>query len=391
VPQSVPQQPLPPPLELGEPGSFAYYTLTQRWPAIAQQVAQERTWPPATVEALEALRQSLPNGSVRALRDRAAPDTADWDGYLAPWLGQPWLALPWYPAECYFYRRILEATGFFLPGATQGLDPFAAPKQAALQAALERWPPGCDGANGRPLQDLLEQALWGNQADLSLQPGKRSAGEAGGGLLQDQREAAIAHLAQRAGGRVEVVADNAGAELLGDLALADALLARELAGEVRFHLKPHPFLVSDATAADARDTLAALEAAADPGLQRWGQRLQGYRRTGQLWLEDDFFWSAPLALGAMPAALAHDLARAELVILKGDANYRRLLGDRHWAFSSDWVHIAGDFPAPLLLLRTLKSEVAAGLDAATIEWVRQRDPEWLTDGQWGIIQFYDPS
>ena len=167
-------------------------------------------------------------------------------------------------------------------------------------------------------------------------------------------------------------------------------LARGLAGEVRLHLKAHPTLVSDATAADARDTLAALEAAADPALHHWGQRLQDYRYSGQLLLDDGFFWNAPLPLWAMPVALARELARAELVVLKGDANYRRLLGDRHWAFTSDWAHVAGYFPAPLLLLRTLKSEVAAGLAAATVAWVRQRDPDWLTDGQWGIIQFYNP-
>lgn len=88
-----------------------------------------------------------------------------------------------------------------------------------------------------------------------------------------------------------------------------------------------------------------------------------------------------------PVDLANDLQAAHLVISKGDANYRRLLGDRHWVFDDSFADIVAYFPAPLLALRTLKSEIVAGLPPDQIAAMPQRDPDWLINGRWGLIQF----
>jgi hypothetical protein len=82
-----------------------------------------------------------------------------------------------------------------------------------------------------------------------------------------------------------------------------------------------------------------------------------------------------------------ELARADLVISKGDANYRRLLGDRHWAFTTPFDEVVSYFPAPVLALRTLKAEVACGLSAEQVEHLDNTHPDWLTSGEWGVIQF----
>ena len=61
-------------------------------------------------------------------------------------------------------------------------------------------------------------------------------------------------------------------------------------------------------------------------------------------------------------------AAARLVVLKGDANYRRLLGDAHWAHETAARAVLGaGWPpaARVLCLRTCKSEVLVGVpDAA---------------------------
>jgi hypothetical protein len=75
------------------------------------------------------------------------------------------------------------------------------------------------------------------------------------------------------------------------------------------------------------------------------------------------------------------------VISKGDANYRRLLGDRHWAFTTPFEGIMSYFSAPVLVLRTCKSNVMCGLAAGQDEALMGEDPDWMTDGQWGLIQF----
>jgi hypothetical protein len=93
----------------------------------------------------------------------------------------------------------------------------------------------------------------------------------------------------------------------------------------------------------------------------------------------------------MPEELRTELAPSHLIFIKGDANYRRLLGNCNWPFTTRFEDIVCYFPAPFVALRTLKSEVAAGLQLAQIETLKQEDAQWLTNGQWGVIQFVDPS
>src|SRR5207253_2841719 len=76
---------------------------------------------------LDALDAELRAGTLRGLLEDT-PDRADWDRAVAPHLGRSWLNLPWYFAEAYFYRRLLEATGYFGNGSLGGRDPFAADK-----------------------------------------------------------------------------------------------------------------------------------------------------------------------------------------------------------------------------------------------------------------------
>jgi hypothetical protein len=41
----------------------------------------------------------------------------------------------------------------------------------------------------------------------------------------------------------------------------------------------------------------------------------------------------------------------------------------------------------VLLLRTLKSEVAAGLAPQAVARARSADPDWMVSGTWGVVQF----
>jgi len=107
-----------------------------------------------------------------------------------------------------------------------------------------------------------------------------------------------------------------------------------------------------------------------------------------LTLSDDFFWTSPYAFWEMPGSLYDDLSQSDLVIVKGDMNYRRLLGDLHWQFDTRFEDIVSYFPAPLLALRTLKSEVACGLKMEQIDMLKNKESDWLTNGKNGVIQFF---
>jgi hypothetical protein len=111
---------------------------------------------------------------------------------------------------------------------------------------------------------------------------------------------------------------------------------------------------------------------------------------GRLSLHNDWFWNSPLPGWEMPEALRRDLLGAALLISKGDANYRRWLGDRHWPFTTPFGDVVSYAPAPLVALRTLKAEVMAGLTEEKLRWVRKTDPDWLANGSWGVIQYFRP-
>lgn len=378
-----PALPLPPPLRGADPDSFARDTVLRRLPAIAGRVLTENRLDHQAARAVAGLAAEIPFTPLRPLADDAAPDLALWRSYLAPYAGQDWLAVPWFLAETYFYRRILEAIGYFRPrSGAYGRDPYARQKRLGLEhtslAGLSDEP--------LPLDAALRGALWGNQADLSLWPADAGDGPGDATLLADDGPAVLAHLdaliARSA--TVDVVLDNAGAELVHDLLLADALLARGL--RVRLHPKAHPTFVSDATAGDARDTVAWLAERPGP-VARAAERLIAALATSRLTLHDDWFWTSPLAGWEMPEILFDSLATSGLLISKGDANYRRWLGDRHWPADTPLEAVLGYAPAPLLLLRTCKSEVAIGLDQARVAAARARDPQWMINGRWGLAQF----
>ena len=102
--------------------------------------------------------------------------------------------------------------------------------------------------------------------------------------------------------------------------------------QVRLHAKPFPTYVSDATIPDIRALVAHLAQAPEPGVRDLGKRLQAYLDDDRLHLQTSLFWTSPLPAWEMPPELRQELTRAGLLISKGDANYRRWLGDRHWPF-----------------------------------------------------------
>ena len=393
----------PPPLRGTDPDSFTHQTITERWPRILRRVIDENDYRERINDRIRALTDDLPDVPVRLLDDPGAPDERLWNARIEPYCGQSWLEIPWFFGETYLYRRLLEATDYFQSGPARHTDPFAEQKRrgydqsvdairALAQARAEAL--GQNGDSRGELVRLLKTALWGNQADLSMwgageeSPDHLGTGEEEAHLLADDTTAALDHLESLdRPARIEVWADNAGFELVTDLALADGLLAAGLADPLVLHVKAHPTFVSDATVGDVHGTLDRLAADDHPVTRALADRLHDSLRAGRLQLRDPLTWTSPLRARDFPANVNAELARADLVISKGDANYRRLLGDRHWAFTTPFDEVVSYFPAPVLALRTLKAEVACGLSPEQIDRLDDTHPDWLTSGEWGVIQF----
>lgn len=389
-----PDLPLPPPLRGADRGSFAEDTVKRRLPDIARRVlAENEDLTPAARAALETLIVEIPYSLIRPLPETQAPDLAVWQPAINQHRNLNWLESAWFFAETYFFRRIIAAVAYF----ETGFDPFLSQKRqglAARQAQIQAWITQIEPEAEETWEQLLTAALWGNQDDLSLwaaddphKPSHTDDEARQAHILVDDRPALAAYLNRRPPRRIDFIMDNAGFELVTDLMLVDCLLRQRPGLEIVLHVKLHPTFVSDAVAADIDETIQALMEMVNEGDAGPGQRLAAARENGRLRLQTDPFWTSPHPLWQMPEALRQELAAAQLIISKGDANYRRALGDAHWPYTTPLAGIVSYMPAPVLFLRTCKSNVLAGLPPDTLAVMDEQETDWATNGRWGVIQW----
>lgn len=218
--------------------------------------------------------------------------------------------------------------------------------------------------------EMCEICLWGNATDLSLLTsltyediqklqGSEARKASEKNILVNDLGAAYEVLKKaksegKKERRVDIVLDNAGFELYVDLILAGYLLSSGLATLVVLHPKSIPWFVSDVLPADFAALLSAL---ADPKrfyetpteddklqektpspisekeaadltflFQEWAQM----HAEGQLIMRPNRFWTYPGGYWRLPSMdknLHEDLKTSEVVIFKGDLNYRKLTGD----------------------------------------------------------------
>ncbi|KAI0196675.1 hypothetical protein EV127DRAFT_450524 [Xylaria flabelliformis] len=286
--------------------------------------------------------------------------------------------------------------------------------------------------------EMCEICLWGNATDLSLLTsltyediqklqGSEARKASEKNILVNDLPAAYETLrrAQRDGKRerrVDIVLDNAGFELYVDLILAGYLLSSGLATVVVLHPKSIPWFVSDVLPGDFAALLGALanprpfyETPSDeerlldktpPPLsekevgelgflfQEWAR----FHAEGQLILRPNRFWTHPGSFWRVFAEgrdLIEDLCSSELVIFKGDLNYRKLTGDAAWDPTTPFAKAIGPLgpgsDVNVLALRTCKADVVVGLPPGVDERLRGDDGsgarKWAWSGKWAVVSF----
>ena len=225
--------------------------------------------------------------------------------------------------------------------------------------------------------EMCEICLWGNATDLSLLTsltyediqklqGSDARKAAEKNIIANDLPAAFEVLKAvqeanpKGDRRVDIVLDNAGFELFVDLILAGYLLSSNLATHVVLHPKSIPWFVSDVVPADFS---ALLNALADPQsfymtpseddkhtgnapqplseteidrllflFENWSS----FHQEGQLSIRPNRFWTQGGSYWRLPTTapeLFEDLKQSELVIFKGDLNYRKLTADVCLLFS----------------------------------------------------------
>ncbi|TDV44945.1 damage-control phosphatase ARMT1 family protein [Actinophytocola oryzae] len=357
------------------PGSFPWTVLHDRHPALIAKVGDGLPYSPDRLSALDALASEI-TGPIRPLPPDAH-DAGTWTEWSRDYVGESWYDVPFLFAESYFYRKLLEAVGYFRPGPWQGVDPFEPAKSPELRGAalaeelalLSELPPG------QRDEGLLTASLWGNQADLGFQLSQTDGGRSTALVADDS-----ASLWPLLNGTVCIVADNAGRELIPDLLLADRLLETGRATRILLHVKAYPYFTSDATMADVLACLRRL--ADDPA----GKRLWQAVRTGALTVRAHPFSVTPFSYHDAPADLAEDFATASVTIMKGDLNYRRLVGDRAWPADIPFRTVTEYFPGPVAAVRTLKSDVVTGVRPEMLARLDATGEPWRTNGTHAMIQ-----
>jgi len=409
---------LPPYFSTGDRGSFAEKTLRWRKPSIVDRVIGANNFDQKLTNALLALKEEITNGRItNPFKDPAVCLDSMEDASIRLWRrevsryeGRSWLDVPFYFAESYFYMRILIAIGYFDSTSPFHLrDPYTPFKERELYTENGGLELGraLAGSLKNPLeteyrirekkntlQSILYYELWGNRVDLSLFSIADDSREKTGkheshNLLIDHSERLIELLVDAK--RVDIVLDNTGQELVCDLILTCYLLSISSGKTVHLHAKKYPFYVSDAMMEDVNETVNRFQSDKNSALKQIGTGLSGFQKQGRLVLHDHYFWNGPLGYDKLPEDIFQELSLSDIVLLKGDINYRRMLSDRKWEMTRNMEELTGFFPASFALIRTMKSESVIDIDEQRAKKLFNEDPEWLVNGIRGIIRVVEKS
>lgn len=427
---------LPNKLTPADTNSFAYETVKQRVPEILTKVidtCSRNIQPTKTtqgdeeaedmkqiVSKLSKLRSEIMTNKPMTYLEDDEVDTLDWNIYLKSltktnhkpsWFSESWMFL-----ECYFYRQIMNI--FHLSKYFKTFDPFDMQKTEGLKVSFPNFKILLKYLDDLLKEDLYEKkrkeyfssilllSLWGNKFDLSLSAGVQNQPEddplskihgLDEFLLINEGEQAYELLKQKSCSRVDIVLDNAGFEICSDFILAEYILSTKLAEKVIFHPKTMPWFVSDVTYKNFFEILDQLTKHNDPYICKYGKKWVTRLNDSSFTLAFDSerskakFWTMPYNYNVMAEEdnnLYKELSKANLIIFKGDLNYRKLVGDRCWSPETPFTKALQGFkPAPLLSLRALKADVVVGLNPGQAEKCQQKHPDWMITGKYAVISY----
>lgn len=435
----------------GDPNSFAYSTARERWPRIlasaigeiSTTLSQDNGLSREDVEAgktiqsqIESLRSSiLNNTSLEPIPEDGGPDIAAYNEEFETLRGRKWQASPWLYTECYMYRLIHTFFTLSTP-LWQTFDMFTTSKRASLVSSkkgtielVKRFrgvlqaevKDAVDEATQKAIfEEMIQISLWGNATDLSLltslsaeelnsRQGKAVRDSAKANILVDDTEQVWSLLSNfgssGSSGSIHIVLDNAGFELLTDLVFAGYLVESGYTKRIVLHGKRMPWFVSDVNADDLTWLIQSFKKGTiyddiderdKEELQAAGKYWQGLMDSGKMIFEDDPFWTTQHSFGRMPVVqpeLFDGLAAADLVVYKGDLNYRKLTYDGLWPHSTPFSDALGPLAKKHngkgirhLALRTAKADVCVGLKPGQD---KNLEEDWTRTGKYAVISYYD--
>jgi len=394
------------------------------------------------VQKLHKLNSDLAgNATLEPLSDDGGKDIKDYNAELA-FLGPlTWLNAPWLYTECYMYRLIHTFFSLSQSPFWQTYDIFAEQKRNSLTVSksgvveLVQWFRNINRTTKEHalnteeemkalVEEVIQISLWGNATDLSLlttisiedlqsRQGKKAREASKENVVDDDTNQVwelLQSMPQKKGEReIHIVLDNAGFEFLTDLVLCTYFLSAGYATRIVLHGKAMGWFVSDVMAQDVEDLLEAFSDGNGFGdvseddkasLQWFCAELRMLFNKGLLRFEAHPFWTSANPYARIPEVapeLYEELSSAELVIFKGDLNYRKLVFDGLWPRATSFQQAlcalgeskrAGGIR--VLALRTCKADTCVGLKPGHAEILdRETNGEWARNGKYAVISYCD--
>lgn len=438
---------IPNALSATETGSFAYHTIKNRLPVtitkaidlltrsrteLIQKYGEESDADiKKAIEGLSELRYELQTDKrLKTITDDDS-DASLWNDAIKKIeevQGEEnltWFKGAWLFSECYLYRRIRQIM-LMSKSELKNYDPFTKAKIETCELGsksvsdlvknlcpLEKFTN--DELMSENFQKVIKAVLWANKNDLSLSSGSDVSSKSKDfvevlkklddniicshidelwTLLIDLKSNKLTNKKHT---RIDIVLDNCGIELASDLILADFLLRHNFADQVFLHAKRFPWFISDVTKDDYDYLIQQFRTENSISIDKFQQRLTDYKDNKQLIIDhENQFWTLSHSYDKMkeiaPELYNDFKANSSLVFLKGDLNYRKLIGDLNWPHDTSLSIAVREFkPTNLCAVRTLKADLVANLDLSDSKMKKIKaeygeSKDWMNTGDYGVIQ-----
>ncbi|WP_258105311.1 damage-control phosphatase ARMT1 family protein [Marinoscillum sp. MHG1-6] len=351
--------------------SFADFTFKQRVPLILQEIIDQE-WPKKVKSNLIDLLNAGKKLKVKGLVISSS-QSVYWENFFENYARKSLDDIPFFFAEVYWYQYLLTITCY----EENGIDPFAGKKKQELEDSIHQYTEMLSLLDSEDLSDVLLLCLGGNKADLSQL--KRQQNELK--LLTDHREQLLDSL--HANRQVHILLDNAGTELFTDLLLSWTLMKNKKCSKVILHAKAAPIFVSDTIPEDIDMLLRYLYNSGKTPLIQFAKEIRDLLDKKMIKIVPHPFWNSPNHFTSVPQEINNMFGSNDLLISKGDANYRRFYEDRE--IPSDFSG-AAKITNHQFALRTLKSQIITELDSQTAQDLTKNDPNWMINGAYAVIQ-----
>lgn len=353
--------------------NFCYYTVTSRLPSIYEKYTNKDWAVNAQICDLSLWREN----KASLLPDDGQAYTDLYEELVYNKLNsfrnieQAFQNVDFLTAEHYFYYVLYKDFRTDQKGQEKkNYDPYYQTKIDAFQIDRVKDSLNFYGdCNSTDLDTLLGRCVGANTSDLSQEGAHANLRKPN--IYPDESCNAVKYLNELKNKRskerkikVDILTDNCGLELLSDIELAVFMLKYGLSDFVVFHTRVLPQYVSDVTKNEIVDdfkqllceleTMVSKQGVNDHGLL---EDVQNYINTKQISIKTSLFWNLPTYYYKHKKQFADIIGKSDLVIVKGDLNYRKLVGDRNYR-SCCWLRRrARKLGYPVLALRAIKSSL----------------------------------